>query len=160
MVTQAELKELLTYDPDTGIFIWRNPRRGVYKKEAGSISLHGYVEVGLVRGRYVAHRLAWLYVYGVWPKQLDHINHNRLDNRIINLRDVPHIDNCRNQKKHKNNTSGFTGVSFHSGSGKWRAHIKIMFKQIHLGLFDDKFEAVCARMSANNKYNFHENHGK
>ncbi len=109
---------------------------------------------------YKAHRLAWLYEYGEFPKyHIDHINHNRIDNRIANLREVSRIDNQRNQKKSATNKSGFTGVHWHKQAKKWLASITVNCKTIYLGLYEDKNEAICARLHANRLYKFHANHG-
>jgi len=97
---------------------------------------------------------------GKWPKKYtDHINHIRDDNRLLNLREATDGENQKNSSQRKDNTSGITGVGIHKQSGKWQARIKLDSKLKHLGLFDDKFEAICSRKSASNKYGFHENHG-
>ena len=163
MITQPELKELLHYDPDTGFFIRKT--KATCSAEIGSIvgspDSYGYIAVNVKGCVYRAHRLAWFYVYGVWPtEQIDHINHVRDDNRWINLREATHRENQRNRKISKNNTSGVCGVCWHKTQMKWFTKIKINSKYIHLGVFTDKFEAICARLSANNKYGFHENHGR
>ena len=163
MVTQKELKELFHYCADTGIFT--RLTQSSYRVKIGDIAgyLHhdGY-RVIKIKGRgYGAHRLAWLYVYGDWPKdQIDHVNHIRDDNRIANLRDVTNRENSKNSLLHKNNTSDVSGVHWDKRSSKWRATIQTAIKSVHLGLFADKFEAICARLSANNKHNYHESHGR
>ena len=99
-------------------------------------------------------------MYGVFPEGLlDHINHNKLDNRLINLRVVSHSVNHKNTPLNRNNTSGITGVYFMTKRNKWMAGIKSNYKAINLGLFKDKFEAICARKSAEVKHKFHSNHG-
>lgn len=101
MITQARLKELLSYDPATGVFIWKVTRNGKMKVglPAGSIDREdGYVEICLDRRDYKAHRLAWLYVTGAWPVYgIDHIDRDKTNNRFINLRDVPHSVNLKNR---------------------------------------------------------------
>jgi len=161
ILTQARLKELLSYDPDTGLFKWKKLRRGKSDGSiAGGINDLGYRFINLDREYHRAHRLAWLYVYGEWPKtSLDHINHSRADNRICNLREAPHLVNCKNRTLRINNTSGFTGVTFIKRSRKWRAQIKVNNQFINLGLFINKDDAIEARKAANIKYDFHENHG-
>lgn len=158
MITQEQLKELLHYDPDTGKFARikvlsdNNPRAKV-GEEAGSIDMYGYRQIGLLGSNYRAHRLAWLYTYGVWPKnQIDHINRVRYDNRIINLRDVTNNQNIRNIS---NNTSGHVGVSWSKGKHKWGSYITVNRKRLHLGYFEDIEDAVCARKEAEIKYNFY-----
>lgn len=166
-LTQKQLKSLLSYNKDTGIFTWLNCNSGSVKKgdTAGNINHYGYMRIGTtINGkvkRYLAHRLAWLYVHGSLPRnQIDHINHDRLDNRIINLREATHEENQRNKTMQLNNKSGVTGVSFHKPTSKWRSHIQVNGKSIHLGLFIYKNDAICARLHANRLYKFHSNHGK
>jgi hypothetical protein len=122
----------------------------------------GYVRASVKNKRYYVHRIIWEMYNGTMPEgmQIDHISGIRSDNRIENLRVVTHTINMRNQKKYATNTSGVTGVCWSKKSSKWRAHIKVNNKKIHLGYFEDWFEAVCARKSTENKYGFHENHGR
>ena len=114
----------------------------------------------MVNGKdYLAHRLIWLLVHKVWPKnQIDHIDGNSLNNRIENLRDVTNAENQKNLKKPKNNTSGHVGVRRHRG--KWQAQIKVSGRYIHLGYFTNLDEAVAVRKAAEIKYEFHANHGQ
>ena len=162
MITQSELKENLKYNPDTGVFIWLASRGSVRRgRSARSLDNEGYITICINGRAYKGHRLAWLYVYGVWPKyQIDHISRIRDDNRIANLRDVPISTNLKNSSLSKRNTSGVTGVYFIKKDGTWAARICVKSKLLHLATFKDKFEAICCRKSANNKYGFHPNHGK
>jgi hypothetical protein len=108
-------------------------------------------------GKLVAlHRVLWEEAHGPIPEgnQIDHINGDIHDNSLSNLRLVTHKGNGHNQRRPSDNTSGVSGVGFHKG--RWRAYVRSK----HLGYFDDWFDAVCARMSANNKHGFHENHGR
>lgn len=167
---QKILKELLDYCPNTGAFIWR-PRpevnsfdRGWNVKYAGTaagcINGNGYMYIGILGRRYKAHRLAWMYVYGDWPKDnIDHINHVRTDNRITNIREATKQDNQKNQSLYKTNTSGVSGVSWDKSKGRWVSYIKADRATIRLGRHKQFFEAVCSRKSAENKYGFHPNHG-
>ena len=163
MITQSELKELLNYDPKIGVFVWKID---FFRAKAGSNAGHrhstGYVVICIRNKRYKAHRLAWLWVHGFLPKCLDHINHDGYDNRIVNLREVTHLENHKNTKLKKNNTSEFNGVCLarQKKGIKWRAYVNIKGKQINLGFFSDKEKAIDARKAANIKYGFHENHGK
>jgi len=117
----------------------------------------GYVTAG----GYLAHRLAWFLYYGEEPSgQIDHINQNKRDNRICNLRCVSNRDNHRNMPIQKNNKSGIVGVHFSKLKGKWVSYIKVNGKRIHIGSFVDFFEACCARRSKESKLGFHINHGK
>jgi len=162
MLTQEQLKKALNYNLESGDFRWLITHSNRTKKGsiAGSTSGRGYRRITINGEVYRAHSLAWLYTLGYWPKdQIDHENHIRDDNAWINLREVTPSENNKNMSRAKNNTSGVTGVSWINPRRKWLAQIKINRKQINLGRFNDKFEAICARMSANNKYGFHKNHG-
>ena len=106
------------------------------------------------------HRMVAIYSgFSVSGKSIDHINGNRSDNRIENLRVVNKIENSRNQRPKPSNVSGFTGVSWDKVNNKWRATIKVKYKQINIGRFSELSDAIDARKSANLKYGFHENHG-
>ena len=134
-----ELKEILDYDPNTGIFTWKvNIAKNKFAGSiAGNVNNNGYYVITLYRKTYSAHRLAWFYVYGNWPiKDIDHINGNRIDNRIINLRECNQSENQQNRKINKNNSSGYIGVSYHKKEKKWRSRIKVNNKLINLGSFD------------------------
>jgi hypothetical protein len=106
-LTQSRLKELLIYDPDTGIFRRRIACGiAVAGSTPGNINAMGYLDISIGCKRYYAHRLAWLYVYGEWPSlEIDHINCDRLDNRISNLRDVTHHQNMNNLRFHREGTA-------------------------------------------------------
>ena len=162
MINQKELKKLLRYDPNTGIFIWikKTCLKVVVGKTAGTLSAKGYIVI-TIRGKlYRAHRLAWLDVYGVWPKdQIDHINHIKDDNRIENLREASQQDNCKNRSISKANKSGVIGVSWVKEYRSWKATAWLNGKAVSLGQFRDKFDAICARKSFENKHGYHENHG-
>ena len=163
MLTQERLKELLSYNPETGVFTWLTSGAG-RRKDLVAGSLHntrGYIVLCINGfGKLQAHRLAWLYVYGKNPNgEIDHINHIRNDNRISNLRSVDKKDNCKNKSMLKTNTSGFTGVSWNKSQCKWEAHISSNNKKIHLGFFIEFNSAKDARIKAEQKYEYHENHG-
>lgn len=160
-ITQDELKKQLSYCPKKGVFTWIISKKGCsVGRIAGGCAGHIYKRIRVNGILYYQHRLAWLYVYGVNPNgEVDHINHNPLDNRICNLREVSHTENHKNRGASPRNTSGFVGVYSHAPSGKWRSCIKINGKQKHLGLFHKKYDAVMARISAEEKYGFHRNHG-
>lgn len=143
MLTQEELKRQLSYDPETGVFTWaiRKTRVSI-GKIAGKQKKRGYREIRVNLISYQAHRLAWLYVHGEWPKNLiDHINRDPSDNRIENLREATFSQNLRNVGVRSNSSTGVKGVSVHSLSGKYRACIRIDGKKIHLGIFPTVAEA-------------------
>lgn len=156
MLTHAQLKELIFYDPENGIL----KKRKTGKILGSKISRDGYIRIRLRYKLYLAHRLAWLYMTGQFPKdQIDHINHNRSDNRFVNLREATNQENAKNRKPHIKNKSKISGVSWDKKSNKWRSEINNKNKKIYLGLFDDKFEAICIRKSTENKLGYHQNHG-
>lgn len=140
MLTAERARELFDYDPDTGDLTWKvslNPRA-----PAGWIvnTKHGdgYYSVRVDRKTYLAHRVAWLIVYGEWPdKLIDHVNGDRRDNRLSNLRKATYSENGWNCGVRASNTSGFKGVCKHNKCGKWIARIRIgNGVRKHLGLFD------------------------
>ena len=155
-LTQIHLKNTLQYNPLTGIFT--NKKKGL---KAGTATDQGYVRIGIDNNYYKAHRLAFLYMLGLFPSdQVDHINGNRSDNRWLNLRSASNAINQKNRKTQKNNTSKVTGISWSKERVAWEASIRVNKRRVSLGRHSDWFEAVCARMSANNKYDFHPNHGR
>jgi hypothetical protein len=144
ILTQEKLRELLNYDPATGVFTRRVSTSNAVKigDEAGWIDGHGYVCISLLNITWKAHRLAWLWMTGDWPENdVDHENTNRSDNRWLNLREGTRSQNLANSGKRPSNTSGLKGVSFHKQSQKWRATISSGDKQIYLGLYDCKAAA-------------------
>lgn len=147
MITQSELKQLLHYDPQTGWFTWLvcNSNRAAVGSPAGATRPDGYVKIGLHGKPNLAHRLAWLYVYGDWPsKHLDHINGIRNDNRICNLREASTLENNLNKGLQSNNTSGQKGVYWDKVNQKWYARGKVSGKSHHLGRFKSFSEASSA----------------
>lgn len=152
-LTAHRLRELLDYDPKTGVFR-RKIRSGKAQPGtiAGSIQCHGYVLVSIGGDRYLAHRLAWLYMNGSWPeKWIDHINGNPSDNRIANLREATPAQNGWNKIIQSHNTSGVKGVHWCPERGQWRAYIYANHKRIHLGRFATLKEAKDARDFAERK---------
>ena len=161
-ITQEELKHLLKYDATTGEFNWNAAVGGIMKgRIAGTAHCRGYRQIRIKGDYYLAHRLAWLYEKGELPcGQVDHINHDRADNRIKNLRIVSSTENQRNRKMGRNNTSGSLGVTWHKKGEKWGARIGILGRTKYLGFFEKKEAAIAARKKAEVEYGFHENHGK
>ncbi len=155
-LTQERLKELLKYDPETGVFVWRISRS---RMKAGGVAGHvgvlGYRRI-LIDGKlYLSHRLAWFYVYGYFTEnEIDHINRVRDDNRIGNLREVSRSCNAINSGIRMNNTSGVTGVCYAKECGKYRSSITIAQKKIHIGYYTSFDDAVKARWDAEVKYNW------
>ncbi len=161
ILTREDLQNILIYHEDSGLFTWKNKGRGRKKGSiAGTIS-KGYIKIRYMGTRYEAHRLAWLYAHGVFPDgDIDHINQDRADNRISNLRVVSKIENNKNKGKYITNTTGCTGVYWVNERNRWIARIGVDKKYIHLGCFVEYHEAVNARKNAEVLYGYHENHGK
>lgn len=138
MVTQERLKYLFTYDKDAGNF-HRKKQGGRCKigSVAGSINRHGYTMIMIDYKNYSAHRLSFLYIYGYLPvKEIDHINGNKSDNRIINLREASRSENQQNVKKcQKNNESGLLGVGFDKRRNKYIARISVNGVSKFIGSF-------------------------
>ena len=138
MLTQAELKRQLHYNPETGIFtrLVSNTTWVKIGDITGSKTSDGYFCICVNKKVYRSHRLAWLYIYGSFPKTLiDHINMDRLDNRISNLREATRAENIWNIGKTSKNKSGFKGVSFNKSYNKWSAVCTVNNKTNHLGFF-------------------------
>lgn len=158
-----EANKLLEYNPITGNLHWKVSRGNGVKigDIAGHFHYTGYIKLMCKGERHQAHRIVWLMAYGCFPSSaLDHINHNRSDNRLCNLRMATRTQNNRNARLRKDNKTGVPGVNFIKRLGKWRADIRVNTKTIYLGLFMHWFDAVCARKAAQNKYGFHANYGK
>lgn len=174
ILPQSDLKELFDYDPDTGILTWRIRPADHFKtrqafdawntkyagKAAGSLNNDGYLQVGINGNRFQAHRIIYKWLHNEEPEQIDHINHVRDNNRSVNLRAATNQINGMNRNMNSNNTSGVMGVSWFKPSSKWRADIWADGKQINLGYFDAKKDAINARQSAETEYGYHPNHGR
>lgn len=151
MLTQDLLRKELNYDPNSGLFTRATTTRA--NSVAGSVacSLHartGYRCVLAHKRRYQAHRLVWLYVYGRWPtSQIDHINLDKSDNRLSNLREATASENMMNTHKNSRNTSGHRGVSWNQKAKRWEARTVLAGKSVYLGAFTDKSDAVDAYQS-------------
>lgn len=154
-VTAAFVRKILSYDSEIGVFTWR-PRKiqgfNSSGKAAGGFDDQGYMRVwltfGNVRRLYKAHRLAWLYVYGEWPKgEIDHIDGNRSNNSIANLRVATSAQNNANRRKRGGCSSRCKGVSWRKDLKKWSARIKIAGRNTRLGIFDTEQEAIEAYLS-------------
>lgn len=149
MITQKEAKEIFDYDPETGDIKWKiNKGSAKAGKKAGKINCKGYLVVTINRVYYQGHRLAWLHYYGEWPSfHIDHIDHDKTNNSIKNLRDVSISENMQNQVKAKsNNKSGFLGVS--SSKQGFYAEIKANGKRIYLGFYKTARDAHDAYLKA------------
>lgn len=162
MLTAEYLREILHYDPETGVFVWRRRPRNhkrvgeeagwvCNKKKRGAEKDLLYRRIGFNRREYEAHRLAFLYMTGEWPDgDVDHIDGDSLNNRWCNLRCATRSANMANRGRNANNTTGFKGVSIHQG--KYHSRIQVHGKGIRLGGFDTAAEAHAAYIAAAKKY--------
>ena len=150
-IKAERLRELLHYDPESGVFTWKVSRGGSARagSTAGSPDAKGYIKVKINGHFYKAHRLAWLWVHGVWTdKAIDHQNRLKNDNRIANLREVSASENQQNRALPRHNTSGFPGVCWHKKASRWQAQIQLNGKNRHLGLFGTPEDAHDAYLAA------------
>lgn len=170
------ISRLLDYNSDTGLMTWRERGAEDFSCEvvtegvvsawnarfagsvAGTHDNRGYIRVTIDTRRYLAHRLAWKLVNGAEPEFIDHINGDRTDNRIENLRPVSRTQNNRNRANQHNNKSGVPGVRLRGGH--WVAEIKVAGSIRYLGQFDSINEASIARHAAEKVLDYHPNHGR
>lgn len=158
-LTAEYLRERLHYDPETGVFTWRSRQVATRHDrmwntrfagtEAGGVAAKGHMWVTVDGRKYLAHRLAWLYVRGCWPAQmLDHRNRKPAANAFRNLREINASGNAANQKVRADNTSGRKGVTWRKDARKWAAQIQVRGCNMHLGYFNDRNEAAAAYLAA------------
>lgn len=175
VVSVEILRKLLEYDPDTGFLTWKPRGREFFRRDADQKTWNakfagrqafnqrgpgGYLVSEIFNRPYRAHRVAWALSHGEWASEIDHINGDRADNRIANLRAVTRSENSRNAARSRRNRSGVVGVSVDTLTGKWRAQIGVAGRARFLGLFETLDEAVAARRRAEVQYGFHPNHGR
>ena len=175
------LRKILRYEYTTGLLFWRKRPVEMFNdtvnrsaqhacnnwnaKFAGKEALitdngHGYKCGRIFNKHHQAHRVIWAIVTGFWPvDQIDHEDHDRANNRWVNLFEASNAENGKNASMKSNNTSGFTGVWWRKDTERWAAEIFVDGKKDRLGDFEKKSDAIAARKAANQKYNFHENHG-
>ncbi len=147
VISHSRLLEVLAYDPGTGEFRRKisTAHRVTPGDVAGCVTRSGYVVIRIDNELFQAHRLAWFYVYGMWPTDdLDHINRQKSDNRLANLREVDARENAANTELFRNNTSGFRGVTYHKDRSKWVAQIKKNSRTKYIGIFSTKEAAYSA----------------
>lgn len=150
-ITQNKLKEILDYNPKTGIFIWKvSFANNINKGEiAGCVNGNGYIQISIKGKLYLAHRLAFLYMKGYFPEfDVDHKKGIKTDNRWKNIRHATKSCNLQNQKMDLRNKSGFPGVFWCKRNKKWKAQIGINKKTISLGYYESSLEAALARFTA------------
>lgn len=146
MITEQRLKELLRYDPDTGQFVWI-VAKGKYKpgKIAGSSWKGQYQRIVLDRRIYLSHSLAFLYMTGRMPRQIDHVDRNGNNNKWSNLREATKEQNAQNKDLTARNSSGYIGVYRCSTTKRWAAQVRGFGKVHWVGRFDTPSEAALAR---------------
>ena len=170
------LDQLLIYHSATGQFEWKrrslnwfHGNRRLWRgwntqfsgKPALIANLNGYKQGCILKTLVYAHRVAWAMHYGAWPEgEIDHINGDRSDNRILNLRDVPHRENQKNQKLPRHNTSRAVGVTWNKNANKWMAQIAVGGENRYLGIYSNIDDAIAARKDAEQRFGFHQNHGR
>lgn len=166
------LHKYLRYCLKTGQFFWKPRARDEFTsdrvwntwnsrysgRQAGTVNSKGYIKFKVKGKHYAAHRVAWYFYTGDWPDQIDHINGNKQDNRLTNIRNVSNIENQRNKSLGINNTSGYLGISAYRN--KWRAQIYVKGKLTLLGDFLKLSSAVEARKQAEMEQDYHANHGR
>lgn len=159
-LTAQRLRELLHYDPETGVFTWLADRLSVSGRlnakagdRAGYIGRSGYLQMSIDGCRCYGHRLAFLYMNGEWPATgVDHLDRNPSNNSWGNLRAVSQSENLRNRGPNKGNTSGRVGVYWSKPHGKWVARIKVGGRGRHIGIFQELADAISAREQAEAVY--------
>lgn len=172
-LTQELLNELLRYEPATGNLYWRERDRRWFKTDrawrawnarfagraAGTPHIMGYVQIAVLGQYYLAHRIIWKMVHGHDPIEVDHENHVKDDNRILNLKEVDHAANSRNNSLYLTNKSGVPGVWWYERIKRWHVHIAVNGKRINVGYYKNKDEAVAKRIEAERSYGYHKNNG-
>lgn len=179
-IEQDLLKKLLHYDPESGVFTWKKRtvseltpnKRGVNvfnslheNTIAGNISTSeksktSYVNIKLLNETFKAHRLAFIYMEGEAPEEVDHIDHDGLNNKWDNLRASTNKDNSKNLPMQKSNKTGVIGVNWHKAAKKWQARaVNKDGKRIDLGRYDDFVQAVEARKKHEIEFGYYENRG-
>jgi hypothetical protein len=148
------LKEWFKYDYETGLIYWvKSPSKNIKIGDiAGKEHSEGYLIIRMLKFSWLCHRLGWFLYYGFWPTELDHINGNKKDNRIKNLREVTKSQNQQNNKKQINKTSEFKGVSWCKSRKKWCSYIKLHGKTFNLGRFENETQAAKTYNEAAMKY--------
>lgn len=154
ILSAERLREVLNYDPETGVFTWNISRRGTAKagSKAGSLDAKGYILIRVDGARFKAHRLAWFYIHEEWPEMIDHWNGDKSDNRIKNLRPASASVNSQNRRKaaaHRRDAA--LGVAWCDARQKWMARIKVDRRTLFLGRFALEGDAIEAYITAKRK---------
>ena len=151
ILTQELVKDLFEYR--NGELYWKIARQGIkIGNKAGCVSNSGYLRTDINRKKYLNHRIIFLYHHGYLPKFLDHIDNNKINNRVENLREATsHQNNC-NTKTRTDNTSGIKGVCWDKDVKKWRVQLQVNGKKTHIGIYADIELAELVVTEARNKY--------
>jgi len=158
-ITQAELQSIYNYNKLTGNFTRLKKGKFPIGSIVGTVNKKGYIRLHIKGRAYLAHRLAWLYEYGKFPNDcIDHIDGNKKNNKMCNLRDVCIADNQKNQPLHTRNKSGTAGVIWERN--RWKVGIGVNGKTKFIGTYINKEDAIEARLSAEVLYGYHKNHGR
>ena len=166
-LTAERARELLDYDPETGVLRWKESKPHS-KRKAGDIAggvLHkdcgkSYGQIRIDRHMYKTHRVIWLIVYGVWAEEIDHEDGNGLNNKLANLKCVSRIENQRNKRLSYKNKYGCPGIYEVAGrKKKFRVQINDGSRQLLIGAYYTIEEAIAARKQAEIDYGYHPNHG-
>ena len=137
MLTPDKLLSIFDYHSETGTLTRKNSSKGYHgNREITRLNDQGYLVTTLDGETHRVHHLIWLIHYGYSVKEIDHINRNKSDNRVVNLRDCSHLQNCGNSGVRTTNTSGYKGVTFCKKTGRWKAQIGINYKNVNIGRFD------------------------
>lgn len=180
MPSPDELRQLLRYEPETGALYWRQRPAHFFDcaarhlarvmgrwnvswagKEAGTIGPYGYRMVTIFNRHFAAHRIAWCITHGQWPsEQIDHVNGQRDDNRLSNLRAATHAQNQRNMRISRSNTSGVTGVYWCRRTNRWKAEISLRSRKVYVGVFRDLAAAEAAIRAKRSELGFSDRHGR
>jgi hypothetical protein len=153
LLSAERARELLAYDPDTGILTWRISRPGAVAGTVAGTPCQGYLQVQIDYVFHKAHRVIWLMQTGDWPQHhIDHINRDRSDNRWSNLREATPLENSRNKSLSSRNSSGAVGVCWDQARGKWNTNIGVHNRTLSLGCFEVFDDAVAARCEAEKHY--------
>lgn len=163
IVSQSLLLEMFSYNESEDNLVWDTVGKNSGKNGeiAGTLRCDGYYSIAVKGSLYLVHRLIWMYEYGCFPDGfIDHVDGNKSNNHISNLRDVTPEESNRNMPKPKDNTSGVIGVSWSKHANMWLARINHKKKTINLGYFKDFEDAVSARKEAEVNYKYHKNHGR
>ena len=163
IISQERLREALDYNHATGVFTWniKTARRIKIGNVAGNLNVQQYLQVRIDNRVYLTHRLIWLYIYGRWPiNQIDHVNRNRSDNRLCNLREATNMENSKNHSMRKDNMSGVTGVNWNAKNKTWNTRIHHDGKCFYQKTHASKRKAIAIRLALEVMLDYDITHGK